>query len=175
MPSPLGHALGGAAVGLLAGRPSPLTWRVAGALGFIACLPDLDLFTAQHSGMTHSVGLTAIAGIVAYVGSRSLNFAIAAAAAYGSHVLFDLLGEDTAPPLGVMALWPFDTNFYMSPWTPLPPVSRRYWLPGFWTHTMMVAIFEVVVFGGAFIVAWWAGRRRERSERGTGEVVRGER
>lgn len=109
--------------------------------------------------MTHSLGFTLLAGMVGYLGSGSARFAVAAAAAYGSHVLFDWMGEDTSPPLGVMALWPFDAGFYMSPWTPLPPVSRRYWLPGFWTHTMMVAAVEVVVFGGAFGVAWWRSWR----------------
>lgn len=160
MPSPLGHALGGAAVGLVAGRLHPTSWRVPVALGVIACLPDLDLIAGQHSGMTHSVGFAALAGVVAYLGSRSGRFALAAAAAYGSHVLFDWLGLDTAPPLGVMALWPFDTSFYLSPWMPLPPVSRQYWLPGFWTHTMKVAFLEVVIFGGALALARWQGRGR---------------
>jgi hypothetical protein len=164
MPSPLGHALGGAAVGLMAGRLLPTSWRVPVALGVIACLPDLDLIAGQHSGRTHSVGFAAIAGIVAYLGSRNGRFALAAAAAYGSHVLFDWLGLDTAPPLGVMALWPFDHSFYMSAWTPLPPVSRRYWLPGFWTHTIKVVIFELSVFGGAFALAWWQSRRRSYGE-----------
>ena len=160
MPSPLGHALGGAAVGLVAGRLPLSSWRVPAALGLIACLPDLDLIAGQHSGMTHSAGFTVIAGLVAYLGSRSGRFALAAAAAYGSHVLFDFMGLDTAPPFGVMALWPFDQAFYMSPWTPLPPVSRRYWLPGFWAHTMKVAAFEAVLFGGALAIAWWQSRRR---------------
>lgn len=153
MPSPLGHALGGAAVGLMAGRLPSASWRLPVALGVIACLPDLDLIAGQHSGMTHSVGFAAIAGAVTYLGSRSARFALAAAVAYGSHVLFDWLGLDTSPPLGVMALWPFDTSFYMSPWTPLPPVSRRYWLPGFWTHTLRVAAIELLLFGGALLVA----------------------
>lgn len=160
MPSPLGHALGGAAVGLLAGRPQPITWRIPAALALIACLPDLDLFTSQHSGMTHSIGFAVLAGLVVLVGSGSARFALAAAAAYGSHVLFDWLGLDTAPPLGVMALWPFSIDFYMSPWTPLPPVSRRYWLPGFWAHTMKVALVELMLFGGAFVLTWWHTSRR---------------
>jgi membrane-bound metal-dependent hydrolase YbcI (DUF457 family) len=162
MPSPLGHALGGAAVGLMTGRFGPISWRIPVALGFVACLPDLDLIAGQHSGMTHSIGFAALAGIVTYLGSRSRRYALAAAAAYGSHVLFDYFGLDTAPPLGVMALWPFDAGFYMSPWTPLPPVSRRYWLPGFWTHTMKVAIFEAMFFGGLLAVAWWQSRGRSR-------------
>ena len=160
MPSPLGHALGGAAVGLVAGRLQPIAWRIPAVLGLIACLPDLDLFTSQHSGMTHSIGFAVLAGLVALAGSGSCRFALAAAAAYGSHVLFDWLGLDTAPPLGVMALWPFSTDFYMSPWTPLPPVSRRYWLPGFWAHTMKVALVELMLFGGAFVLTWWHTSRR---------------
>ena len=165
MPSPLGHALGGAAAGLMAGRFDPISWRVPVALGTIACLPDLDLIAGQHSGMTHSIGFVAIAGIVSYLGSRSGRFALAAAAAYGSHLLFDWLGLDTAPPLGIMALWPFDDSFYMSPWTPLPPVSRRYWLPGFWTHTMKVALIELILFGGILAAAVVMRRRSSQVSR----------
>jgi membrane-bound metal-dependent hydrolase YbcI (DUF457 family) len=160
MPSPLGHALGGAAVGLLAGRPQPLTWRVPAVLGLIACLPDLDLLTSQHSGITHSVGFAALAGLVVLAGSGNQRFAVAAMTAYGSHVLFDWLGHDTAAPYGVMALWPFGTGFHIAPWTPLPPVSRQYWLPGFWTHTMKVALVELMLFGGGFVLAWWHRSRR---------------
>ena len=155
MPSPLGHALGGAAIGLLAGYSQPTTWRVPAVLGAIACFPDLDLLTSQHSGITHSIGFATLAGLVVLAGSGNHRFAFAAMAAYGSHVLFDWLGHDTAPPFGVMALWPFDSGFHLSPWTPLPPVSRQYWLPGFWAHTMKVTLVELMLFGGAFALTWW--------------------
>ncbi len=103
-------------------------------------LPDLDLIAGQHSGMTHSIGFVAIAGLGALawtrqlpVGARGWRLRLARAVR--------LARPRHAPPLGVMALWPFDASFYMSPWTPLPPVSRRYWLPGSGCATMKVALF----------------------------------
>lgn len=154
MPSPLGHALGGAAVGLLVARPGSVPVWTAAALAITACLPDLDLFTSQHSGITHSIGFATLAGLVFYIATRDGRFAAAAALAYASHILFDWLGRDTWPPLGVMALWPFSTGFYMSPVSLLEPVSRRYWLPGFWSHTLKVALIELVVFGGSAALVW---------------------
>lgn len=163
MPSPLGHALGGAAIGLLASRRAPRPFLLAASFALIACLPDLDLFTRQHSGMTHSIGFAALAALIAGLAQRDKRFALAAAAAYASHILFDWLGEDTAPPLGVMALWPFSTEYFMAPFTPLPPVSRRYWMPGFWTHTVKVALFELTVFGVLAALAWTRHRTRSRA------------
>lgn len=163
MPSPLGHALGGAAVGLLVSRRTPRPFLSAASLALIACLPDLDLFTRQHSGITHSIGFAVLAGLVAAVAQTDRRFAVAAAAAYASHILFDWLGYDSAPPLGVMALWPFSSDYFIAPVTPLPPVSRRYWMPGFWMHTLEVALLELAVFGAFAALAWSRHRTRSRA------------
>jgi inner membrane protein len=162
MPSPLGHALAGAAAGLLVAGHHPRPLLLAAACAVVACLPDLDLLSSRHSGATHSIGLVATAGLVFYAGNRNRRIALAAAAAYGSHVLFDWMGRDTSPPLGVMALWPFSSEFYISPFPVLEPVSRRYWLPGFWAHTARVAVLELLLFGSLAGFAWW---RREHQRR----------
>ena len=66
-------------------------------------------------------------------GAGSPALALACAAAVASHVLLDWLGSDTTPPLGVMALWPFTSDFYQSPFFLFMAISRRWWLPGFYT------------------------------------------
>jgi membrane-bound metal-dependent hydrolase YbcI (DUF457 family) len=126
----------------------------------IACSPDLDLLAGNHNGATHSVGAALIAGLAVFAWTRDARLALAAAAAYGSHVLLDWFNKDDSPPLGVMALWPLSREHFMSPWPLLPPISRRYWLPGFWSHTLKVALFELAVFGSAAAFVWW---RRIRS------------
>jgi membrane-bound metal-dependent hydrolase YbcI (DUF457 family) len=179
MPTPLGHALAGIGTGLLAsGRTGPPPpggrgpgWleRPAGlALLFaaLACAPDLDLLVGNHNGPTHSVGAAVIVGLAVFAWTRRPRLALAAAAAYGSHVLLDWLNRDTSPPLGVMALWPFTREHFIAPWPVLPPVSRRYWLPGFWTHTLKVVLLELAVFGTFAAVVWWRPPSRKALRRG---------
>lgn len=136
MPSPIGHALAGIAAGTLVWtQPAGSRrdrWRDLAIFAALALSPDLDLLIGAHSGPTHSVGATVIVGLVAWVVSRragvarSLPFAIACAAAYGSHVLLDWLARDTTPPIGVMALWPFSHNHYESDLHLFMAISRRY-------------------------------------------------
>jgi membrane-bound metal-dependent hydrolase YbcI (DUF457 family) len=173
MPSPLGHALAGIGTGLLAGGPVPPAssgragpaWldRPGGrALLFAvaACAPDLDLLLGTHNGASHSVGAALLAGLAVWAWTRRPRLALAVAAAWGSHVLLDWFNHDDSPPLGVMALWPFSGEHFMSPWPILPPISRRYWLPGFWSHTLRVALLELVLFGTFAAVMWWRRTRR---------------
>lgn len=123
----------------------------------IACSPDLDLLVGNHSAQTHSVGALIVVVMVLFVWTRNPPFALAGAAAYASHLLFDWLGRDTSPPLGIMALWPLTSDYYISPVPLLEPVSRRYWLPGFWVHNLKVALAELAVFGALAALAWRRG------------------
>ena len=61
---------------------------------------------------------------------RDRRFAVVIAAAWASHVLFDWLGSDDTPPLGVMALWPLSSAFYFADAFVFEAISRRYWLRG---------------------------------------------
>ncbi len=180
MPSPVGHALGGVAIGLMGsewgasgGRreyaagsaPSALASPVgrAGLFAVLACLPDLDLLVGLHSTYTHSIGATVIVTALLLVWLRDPRLAIAGGAAYGSHVVLDWLGHDTAPPLGVMALWPVSSEHFMAPWPILGPVSRQYWLPGFLMHNVKVVLSELALFGACAGLVWW--RRVVRRDR----------
>ena len=161
MPSPIGHVLGGVAAGwLVAGRSTAppgvarrrFRWAHAldgGAVlfGVLGAAPDLDLLFGTHSTYTHSVGavaLTALAALLCTHG-RQPRLAAACAAAVASHVLLDWLGSDTTPPLGVMALWPFTREFYQSPFFLFIAISRRWWLPGFYTQNGEAALRELVI------------------------------
>ncbi|MFN8641876.1 MAG: metal-dependent hydrolase [Candidatus Binatia bacterium] len=179
MPSPVGHALGGALVATLAARSRPsssLDWRVAwrawwtqplvvaGALA--GCLPDIDLLWGRHNMETHSVGAAVLAACVAWIATRQPRLALVVAGAWLTHVLFDWLGSDDTPPLGVMALWPFTDRFFFADAFVFEAISRRYWLPGFVAHNLWAVVTEVLMLGPLVVLATW--RRTRRLRTGTG-------
>ncbi len=185
MPSPVGHALGGALVATLAARfrpagrgaaaPALRAWLaqplvLAGAVA--ACLPDVDFLWARHNMETHSVGAAALAACVAWLWTREPRVAAVVAGAWLSHVLFDWLGSDDTPPLGVMALWPFTDRFFFADAFVFEAISRRYWLPGFVAHNLWAAVSEVLMLGPLVAVAAWWRTRRLRTGRGSSSSAR---
>jgi membrane-bound metal-dependent hydrolase YbcI (DUF457 family) len=164
MPSPLGHALGGLAAGWLVGSRSPRSRSWADAASFAAAgvAADLDLLVGAHSGPTHSVGAAVIVGCFMYVARARPRFALAIGAAYASHILLDWLGSDSAPPIGIMALWPLSREYYESTLHIFFAVSRRYWLPDFWALNLRAVAHEVLVLVPiALVLFWWRGRPRQ--------------
>src|ERR687895_792307 len=95
MPSPLGHALAGAAVGWALTTSSTQSasvrsvWRAGAWFALLAMLPDADLLFGAHRGISHSLGAACIVGLAVAALTRRPGFAIAAAAAYASHVVLD--------------------------------------------------------------------------------------
>lgn len=180
MPSPLGHALAGLAVGVLAAGPRalvrsldppaakrPVDTALLAVLPFAALgvLPDVDLLFGAHSMYTHSVGAMAVVLVVGRVVTGAWRWAFAAALAYGSHILLDWLGHDTTAPIGVMALWPVTADYYESSLHLFLPISRRYWLPGFLAHNLTAVARELLWVGPVALLAYWrltrvAGRRQ---------------
>jgi inner membrane protein len=180
MPSPIGHALGGVTAGwLVDGARRDRYWlRQAMLFGAIGIAPDIDLAFGRHSGPTHSIGAALIAALATWAvvsvrqrdrgtgvirpafDLRPLVLSLAVFAAYASHVFLDWLGEDTTPPFGVMALWPFSQEYFVSPITIMPAISRRYWLAGFFGHNVRAVLFEVAVLGPIAVIVWMSRRRR---------------
>jgi hypothetical protein len=166
MPSPVGHAIAGAAAGLTvaAGRHA----RAAAAPGrrlsthliwfaVLGMLPDADLLFGAHSGPTHGLGAALVAGLAAGALTRAAATGVAAGAAYASHILLDWLGSDTSPPLGIMALWPFSRAHYESSLHVFHAISRRYWTPEFWDANLRALGWELLVLLpllGAALVRW---------------------
>lgn len=178
MPTPVGHALGGLLVGILLSRrggssDSPSTARILRRkacpktrlywwTAIAASLPDLDFLWGRHNMETHSLGFALLVGVGVLVWSRSRWLALASTLAVGTHVLFDWLGSDDFPPLGVMALWPLSTEFYFANAFVFEAISRRYWLPNFYTHNLLAVLRELVILLPPVGVAWWLERRRAR-------------
>ena len=155
MPSPVGHALGGLIAGELLAPSALLVCALAGVA------PDVDFLWGGHNRQTHSLGAAVIAGAVVFAWKRSPRLALAVTLAWASHVLFDWLGSDDTPPLGVMALWPLNSNFYFADAFVFEAISRRYWLDNFIPHNAWAVIKEVLILGPlvALLHAW---RKRGR-------------
>lgn len=179
MPSPVGHALGGALVAVAltprgtwrTGRPletivaacrTPLVMTAAVA----ACLPDLDFAWGRHNMETHSLGAAVAAGLLTWVVARGPTrgrMAVVVALAWATHVLFDWLGSDDTAPIGVMALWPWTSSFYFADAYVFAAISRRYWLPGFWRHNLMAVVKEAVMLAPLLAAVVLGRLRRERA------------
>ena len=152
MPSPVGHALGGAIVAFTIGTSGTL-----GTLGTViaaSVAPDIDFLWGGHNRETHSLGAAIIAGLVVFAWKRSPRLAIAVTLSWASHVLFDWLGSDDTPPLGVMALWPLNSNFYFANAFVFEAISRRYWLDNFYAHNGWAVIKEILILGPIAGVLW---------------------
>src|SRR5687767_4270066 len=115
MPSPLGHALAGLTVHVLSARGAAERRSLRRA----ARLVD---GRNHHQAETRSVGAAALAAVVVWAAARLGHWArpealgAAAGCAWLSHLVLDYLGLDTHPPIGIMALWPFERGFHKAPW-----------------------------------------------------------
>jgi len=124
-----------------------------------AVVPDIDFAWGGHNRETHSLGAAIIAGLVVFGWKRSPRLAMAVTLAWASHVLFDWLGSDDTPPLGVMALWPIDSNFYFAHAYVFEAISRRYWLDNFFTHNAWAVVKEILILGPIGVVVFYWRRR----------------
>ncbi len=158
MPSPVGHALGGIAAGW--GLTPVRNLRTFVLLAVAGGAADLDLLVGSHRGPTHSIGAVLLTFVVVTLWTRSVWWGSAASAAWGSHVLLDWLGTDTSPPLGEMALWPLTRTYYESGLHLFPPISRRYWLPEFWTFSLKALAIELAILGPIAALVIYASTAR---------------
>lgn len=177
MPSPIGHALGGMACGWLVGgrlsvRPNQPRWADTARFGILGALADIDFVFGTHSTYSHSVGACAVVGISALVwhrGQRAATLALAVTAAYGSHLLLDWLGSDTTPPIGIMALWPFTSEFHQSDLHWFMAIRRRDWPSSFWSHNLQAVAWEIAILAPlAAAVRWLRVRPSPRAGQADG-------
>jgi hypothetical protein len=128
-----------------------------------AVIPDVDFAWGGHNRETHSLGAAIIAGLIVFAWRRSPRLAMAVTLSWSSHVLFDWLGSDATPPLGVMALWPLNSNFYFADAHVFDAISRRYWLDNFVAHNAWAVAKEILLLGPIAAIAFrWRARRRFR-------------
>ena len=160
MPSPIGHALGGAIIGFLLTPAGRDVLMVAA----VACGPDVDFLWGRHAMETHSVVVAAAVGLGVWAVTRRPRLALACALAWASHVVFDWLGSDDSPPLGVMALWPFTSNFYFADAYVFEAISRRYAERGFWKQNIWAVVKELLMLLPPAAALWfWRHRETRRS------------
>jgi membrane-bound metal-dependent hydrolase YbcI (DUF457 family) len=192
VPSPIGHALAGAAIAWSFRGTSLSTgpaggasrWNLPLACAICAALPDIDLlYMPTHRTATHSLPVAVLLTIVAIAvtgwvnpirdwsarrfdpGSQTFVVGLACGLAWSSHVLLDWLGADANPPLGVQAFWPFLDTWFYSGLDVFPGTQRRNPLS---TRAMLInlraAVHETVLMGSFAAAAWWF-RRRSKSIR----------
>jgi membrane-bound metal-dependent hydrolase YbcI (DUF457 family) len=168
MPSPVGHALGGAIVSLAMAPKGSGSWGIGPGINaftlvvLAAVMPDIDFAWGGHNRETHSAGAAVIAGLVVWAWKKDARLALAVTLSWASHVLFDWLGSDDTPPLGVMALWPLNSNFYFADAFVFEAISRRYWLPNFVPHNLSAVVKEVALLGPVVAALFYLRRKRRR-------------
>jgi membrane-bound metal-dependent hydrolase YbcI (DUF457 family) len=141
VPSPIGHALAGAAIAC--SFRSSAGWKLPAACAVAAVLPDIDLlYMTAHRTATHSVPVAILLTIVAIavtgwvnpirawlrhagLGSQTVVVGLACGLAWSSHILLDWLGADANPPFGVQAFWPLSEAWFHSGLDVFPGTQRR--------------------------------------------------
>jgi hypothetical protein len=169
MPSPLGHALGGLAVHALTARDARDAWSVRRGLVVVAAAmaPDLDLVVQlvdgrhHHQAQSHSIGFAVLTGIAAAALAGALRWmrpvalGLSATAAWLSHIALDLLGRDTHPPIGLMALWPFSHGYFKFPWPVFMDIGRTLeWATV--RHDLVAVSWEVLLLAPLAAACFWA-------------------
>lgn len=178
MPTPLGHALAGLAIGWAAegARGKAMTvrarWSLAITCAALAVFPDIDLvYRPMHRMMTHSLTAVVTAAMLMWLVQRRRHgdawlLAAVCALAYGSHLLFDLLAGDTKRPAGIQLLWPFSDQWFISSWG----IFRATTLGGFFRpHTIVsnaLAVLQEIVLLTPLATAafFWRQRRTGRQD-----------
>jgi membrane-bound metal-dependent hydrolase YbcI (DUF457 family) len=173
MPSPLGHGLVGLAVHAVTARDVAEAGRLrrAALVAVAAMAPDLDLLFRfvdgrnHHQAETHSIGAAVLAGLATVLvaklagGRAPLALGLVVAAGWLTHPLLDYFGNDTHPPIGLMALWPFDRGFYKSPWIVFMDIGRTLdWRTV--RHNVVAIAWELLVLTPFLGAAGWVVTRK---------------
>ena len=117
--------------------PSRSTYKSLAVAMVLTNLADADFVPGLlsgnpnrfHHGLTHSVGASLIVGFL-FAGyffccqRRFLAPFIFATAGYFSHVVLDFFAVDTSMPRGIPALWPFSSEYFISPIAVFSDVRR---------------------------------------------------
>ena len=174
MPSPVGHALAGLTVHVLSARDGAERASLGRAALLVAAAtaPDLDLLFRfvdgrnHHQAEAHSIGAAALCGVLVWAAarlrrqSRPASLGLAAAGAWLTHVLLDYVGADTHPPIGIMALWPFEAAYHKAPWILFLDIGRTLeWATV--RHDALAVAWEIALLGPLLLASW---RLRARAE-----------
>lgn len=175
MPTPVGHALAGLALGPLFAWRRPFIspgWDLALFVG-VSQLPDLDFLPglllgrpeAFHHGASHSLGAAALVGLLAWLVGRgrgeAWRWALMAFGLVLAHALIDALGLDYRHPYGVPLAWPLDGRYLTPDWAFFLDVRRG---PLGWDvlwHNLKAVGLELAVLGPPAALVLWLWTRRQ--------------
>ncbi len=174
MPTPLGHAIAGAAAGWAVTVPGATRrQRVVQTALFagLAMAPDLDLLFGRHSGETHSIGAAALAATVAALWRWPLAHSrrriwLAAWLAWSTHPLLDALSPDNSPPIGVMAFWPLSRAYLQTGLAIFEPIWRFPFTARMIRHDVLATLREIAILAPIAALVWtWRTRLSARTGR----------
>ena len=167
MPSPLGHSLAGYAAARLTRIRITRDERLLFAFAaLVAVLPDLIgqtltyLVDTSPHGFAHSLAaLLLVAALAAALGTRRgfrfwPVFALVAAA-YGSHLLADLLRPEASPQDGEQLFWPLPATFGIT-LNIFPHIPDRAEHPAFLDYALTLAAIaarEALILGPIALLA----------------------
>ena len=182
MTSPVGHSLGayivaGKGVHDLSSRQS--IRAMVGSLALIVFAgnaPDLDFllgwalgdFNAYHHRASHSVFAMMLFSFIVWLITRRFNmhalaFAVMAALAYASHLVLDLLTQDSAAPFGLQIFWPISQQFYLAPQAVFSKIEHgsmnatttEAFSSIFSMHNLSAIGLEIAVLGPIALIVYW--------------------
>ncbi len=183
MPTPIGHALGGAIVYSFSDSDKRKKWLIALLVLFFAELPDVDFLfgffvgnpNKYHHQFTHSFFFVILAGIVGAWLCRKINImqfcasAVLFIAAGFSHILLDLLAVDTSAPFGEPVFWPFWNKYFISQVQIFSDVHRASTSGLFFKsmlnlHNLKTIVLEIVILTPAAVVISFIKRYKKKTE-----------
>ncbi len=182
MPSPVGHALAGLALGHAFAHGDAAARRRALVVAVVAAnLPDVDIgaglavgdINRFHPSVSHSFGAAlAVTLLAALVCRRAAGGALRAALLVGtcylSHLGLDWLCGPPGRTRNLPLLWPLSDRQYISDWLPFggfahgPPGATfgGFLAEVFSPENVAVVGREVLLVGPFALAAWWLARRR---------------
>jgi len=187
MPLPIAHSAAGLA-GYFAFKkansdsPSKQEIFLLGSCLFLANLPDLDFIPGFlccepgrfHHGFSHSLAVGLIGALIFYRFAGHRLKGILKKRVFGcclvsllSHPVLDYFSADTSKPFGVPLFWPFDTEYYISPFPLFRIVQRNQDTIGTFFATIINTnnIWGIAVetlFAGTILFAIFAFKSRSK-------------
>lgn len=139
MPLPVAHGMAGISIYFWGEKITFFKNRIFTVLffAFIACLPDADFIPGWFQGnpnlyhpiWSHTLGAALLvsllfAGLFARKNGHFVQYFVILFSLYYSHIILDFFNDDTRAPFGIMALWPFSSSYFLSPFPLFDSVQK---------------------------------------------------
>jgi hypothetical protein len=172
MASPVGHVLAGLVIHVTTARDGNelLSKGRAALLTGVTLFPDLDLVANllnginHHQKESHSLGAAVIVALTCFLVGLARRWpgpgrlALIIGGVWAAHVVLDVLGGDTNPPFGPMALWPFSHAHFHFPYPIFLEVRRALaWDP--MRHNIVAGAWDAILLAPILVWVWLRKRR----------------